>query len=71
MSKEVEYNQLADVATISNKCHTPKIHARSTTAWRRDMTRIKPPIILNNINNKSNSTKQHEMRSKHKYSFNV
>ncbi|KAJ0599465.1 hypothetical protein HanIR_Chr03g0105181 [Helianthus annuus] len=29
------------------ECHTPKIHTRSTTAWRRDMTRIKPPIILN------------------------
>ncbi|MFS8034946.1 hypothetical protein Hanom_Chr17g01587171 [Helianthus anomalus] len=25
----------------------PKIHPRSTTAWERDMTRIKPSIILN------------------------
>ncbi|KAM0049269.1 putative P-loop containing nucleoside triphosphate hydrolase, leucine-rich repeat domain superfamily [Helianthus debilis subsp. tardiflorus] len=28
-------------------CHTPKIHLRSIAAWERDMTRIKPPIILN------------------------
>ncbi|KAJ0437872.1 hypothetical protein HanHA300_Chr16g0607271 [Helianthus annuus] len=27
----------------------PKSTMRSTIAWRRDMTRIEPPIILNNI----------------------
>ncbi|KAJ0641010.1 hypothetical protein HanLR1_Chr16g0622261 [Helianthus annuus] len=35
-------------------CHTPKIHLRNITAWERDMTRIKPPIISNtSFNNKS------------------
>ncbi|MFS7911111.1 hypothetical protein Hanom_Chr02g00114191 [Helianthus anomalus] len=42
------HQQLATLRMIVNpRCHTPKIHTRSTTAWERDMTRIKPPIILN------------------------
>ncbi|MFS7953209.1 putative aminocyclopropanecarboxylate oxidase [Helianthus anomalus] len=44
----------ATVEPTSQLVTPPKIHPRSTTAWRRDMTRIKPPIILSiAYNNKS------------------
>ncbi|KAJ0532940.1 hypothetical protein HanIR_Chr09g0402641 [Helianthus annuus] len=42
-----QLNTVVVNAKIRRICHTPKIHTRSITAWRRDMTRIKPPIILN------------------------